>query len=57
MKIGIMHRLFLSIVEAASLAILCPLLIVHRSINGGSLQHLNALAIGKAFQPRHVIQA
>jgi two-component system sensor histidine kinase BaeS len=43
MKIGITHRLFLSILVATSLAILCIFVIMQWSINRGFLQYLNAL--------------
>ena len=41
MKIGITHKLFLSILLATSLAILCMFLIIQWSINRGFLQYLN----------------
>ncbi len=43
MKISITHRLFLSILAATCLALLCMFIIMQWSINRGFLQYLNAL--------------
>ena len=43
MKINIAHRLFLSILIATCMALLCMLLIMHWSINRGFLQYLTAM--------------
>lgn len=50
MKIGITHRLFLSILVATSLAILCIFLIMQWSINRGFIQYLNTLDQGRLEQ-------
>ena len=41
MKIGITHRLFLSILAATCVALLCMFLIMQWSINRGFLQYLD----------------
>ncbi|MDA8388570.1 MAG: ATP-binding protein [Nitrospiraceae bacterium] len=41
MKIGITHRLFLSILTAVSLAVFCVFLIMHWSINRGFMHYLD----------------
>lgn len=46
MKIGIRHRLFLSILAATCMALLCMFLIMQWSINRGFLQYLNATEQG-----------
>ncbi len=46
MKIGIAHRLFFSILVAASLAVLCIFLIMQWNINRGFMQYLKALDQG-----------
>ncbi|MGE5892850.1 MAG: ATP-binding protein [bacterium] len=50
MKIGIAHRLFLSILAAASLALLCMFFIMQWSINTGFLEYLNSLEQGRLEQ-------
>jgi len=50
MKIGIKHRLFLSILAATCLALFCMFLIMQWSINRGFLQYLNALDQGRLEQ-------
>ena len=50
MKIGITHRLFLSILTATSLALLCMFIITQWSINRGFLQYLNSLEQGRLEQ-------
>jgi two-component system sensor histidine kinase BaeS len=47
MKIGITHRLFLSILTATSLAILCIFVIMQWSINQGFLQYINTFEKGR----------
>ena len=43
MKIGITHKLFLSILAATSLSLLCMFIFMQWSINRGFLQYLNSL--------------
>jgi two-component system, OmpR family, sensor histidine kinase BaeS len=50
MKIGITHRLFLSILAATCVALLCMFLIMQWSINRGFLQYLNSLDQGRLEQ-------
>jgi two-component system, OmpR family, sensor histidine kinase BaeS len=50
MKVGITHRLFLSILVATALAILCIFVIMQWSINRGFLDYLNTLDRGKLEQ-------
>jgi len=50
MKIGITHRLFLSILTATSLAVLCIFLIMQWSINQGFLQYINTFEQGRLEQ-------
>jgi two-component system sensor histidine kinase BaeS len=50
MKIGITHRLFLSILAATSLALLCMFIIMQWNINRGFLQYLNSLEQGRLEQ-------
>jgi two-component system sensor histidine kinase BaeS len=50
MKIGIKHRLFLSILAATCLALFCMFLIMQWSINRGFLQYLNTLDQGRLEQ-------
>jgi two-component system sensor histidine kinase BaeS len=50
MKISITHRLFLSILAATCVALLCMFLIMQWSINRGFLQYLNSLDQGRLEQ-------
>lgn len=50
MKIGITHRLFLSILVATSLALLCMFLIMQWNINRGFLRYLHSLEQGRLEQ-------
>lgn len=50
MKIGIAHRLFLSILAAACLALLCVFFVMQWSINRGFIQYLNSLDQGRLEQ-------
>ena len=50
MKIGITHKLFLSILAAAFLALLSMFIIMQWSINRGFLQYLNSLEQGRLEQ-------
>ena len=50
MKIGITHRLFLSILAATSLAVVSMFLIMQWSINRGFLQYLKAMDEGRLEQ-------
>ncbi len=50
MKIGIAHRLFLSILLAASLAVICIFLIMQWNINSGFMQYLKVLDQGRLQQ-------
>lgn len=50
MKIGITHRLFLSILAASSLAVVSMFLIMQWSINRGFLQYLKAMDEGRLEQ-------
>ena len=50
MKISITYRLFLSILTATCLALLCMFLIMQWSINQGFLQYLNAMEQGRLEQ-------
>jgi two-component system sensor histidine kinase BaeS len=56
MKIGITHRLFLSILAATSMALLCMFLIMQRSINRGFLQYLNAMNEGRLEQMEGILE-
>ncbi|KAF0145995.1 MAG: two-component system OmpR family sensor histidine kinase BaeS [Nitrospirae bacterium] len=47
MKIGITHRMFLSILAATSLALLCMFIIMQWSINREFLQYLNSFEQGR----------
>lgn len=50
MKIGITHRLFLSILAATSLAILCMFLVMQWNISRGFFRYLNTLDQGRVEQ-------
>lgn len=56
MKIGITHRLFLSILAATCLTVLCMFFIMQWSINRGFLQYLKSLDHGKLEQMGSVLE-
>jgi len=56
MKIGITHRLFLSILTATGLALLCMFLIMQWSINRGFLQYLNAMGESRQRQTAVILE-
>jgi two-component system, OmpR family, sensor histidine kinase BaeS len=56
MKIGITYRLFLSILAATCVALLCMFLIMQRSINRGFLQYLNSQEQGRLEQMAVILE-
>jgi two-component system, OmpR family, sensor histidine kinase BaeS len=56
MKIGITHRLFLSILAATCVALLCMFLIMQWSINRGFLEYLNSMDQGRLEQMAGILE-